>query len=53
MKDENMKTSSIVSDKRKESFDLNKCIICQKSGSLVSTISTDFKNHMDNKCCKN
>ena len=32
-----METSSLVLDKGKESFDLHKCIICQKSGSLVST----------------
>ena len=32
-----METNSIVLDKGKESFDLNKCIICQNSGSLVST----------------
>ena len=32
-----METSSIVLDKGKEIFDLNKCIVCQKSGSLVST----------------
>ena len=32
-----MKLSSTVLDKGKESFDLNKCIICQNSGSLVST----------------
>ena len=32
-----METNSIVLDKGKESFDLNKCIISQDSGSLVST----------------
>ena len=32
-----METSSIVLDKGKECFDLHKCIICQKSGFLVST----------------
>ena len=32
-----METNSIVLDKGKESFDLNKCIISQNSGSLVST----------------
>ena len=32
-----METSSIVLDKGKECFDLHKCIICQESGSLVST----------------
>ena len=39
-----MKTSPIVLDKGKESFDLNvltwkflKCVICQKSGFLVPT----------------
>ena len=32
-----MKTNSIVLGKGKENFDLHKCIICQKSSSLVST----------------
>ena len=32
-----METNSIVLEKGKESFDLNKCIISQNSGSLVST----------------
>ena len=32
-----METSKIVLSKGKESFDLHKCNICQKSGSLVST----------------
>ena len=32
-----METSSIVFDNGKESFDLSKCTICQKSGFLVST----------------
>ena len=31
-----MKTISIVLDKGSESFYLTKCVICQKSGSLVS-----------------
>ena len=32
-----MEESSIVLDKEKESIDLTKCIICQRSGSLMST----------------
>ena len=71
---------SIVLHRQKElSFDVNKCIICQKNGSLVCTengririieaaqirndevyerlsstsLDTDFKYHMDNKCYKN
>ena len=73
-----MGTSSIVLDKGKESFELNKYIVCQKCGSLVSTengrirnieatkirndkvygslmsssLDSDFKYHMDNKCYK-
>ena len=61
---------SIVLHRQKElSFDVNKCIICQKNGSLASTaqirndevyerlpstsLDTDFKYHMENKCYKN
>ena len=39
-----METSSIVLDKGKESFELNKYIVCQKCGSLVSTENGRIRN---------
>ena len=39
-----METNSIVLDKGKESFELNKYIVCQKCGSLVSTENGRIRN---------